>query len=231
MSLGTAVAVASGVHALGSYAYNRYKNNQRKKFGDTAHGKELKRVGEEGTFSQKAKNLIQGGQARASASVAQTAKSSYAGRLASQGLEGSVAGQRGMNEFDIARQRQAGETAGKIELENELSKADAKMTYAKAMTADENERVERERQAGQALVDGLGATAKAGVNAYYSDLATKRRVDAFRGVEDIGQLREAIGRGDLAQEDFMALIYLRMLEERQSPVGTGEEDAPYRGAV
>jgi len=227
MGLGIGLAVATGAHALGTYAYNRYKNNQRKRFDDTAHGKELKRVGEEGTFSQKAKNLIQGGQNRASASVAQTGKSNYAGRLASRGLEGSVAGQRGMNEFDIARQRQAGETAGKIELENELSKASAKMTYAQAMTADENKRIERERQAGQALVDGLGATAKAGVSAYYSDLATKRRVDAFKNFEDVGQLREAVGRRDLTPEDFMTLIYLKMLEERQSPVGAGEEYAPY----
>lgn len=163
-----ALAIASGAKALGSYAYNRYKNNKRKKFGDSAYGQELKRVGEEGSISQKARNIVVGGANRASAGVAQTGKASYAGRLASQGLEGSVAGQRGMNEFDIQRQSDASRTSERVDLANEQSKVEAKLSYAEQKLQDERQREELDRANTNQLISGIGEVAMQGIQGYYA---------------------------------------------------------------
>lgn len=168
MGLGTALAVASGVKALGSYAYNRYKNNKRKKFGDSSLGKELKRIGEEGTFSKKARDVVTGSVARKSASQAQTGKASFAGRLASQGLEGSVAGQRGLSEFDIAQQRDVAESAREVELANEQSKVQARLSYAERKLQDERQREALERQNTEQLIGGLSDVAMQGITAYFA---------------------------------------------------------------
>ena len=215
MGLAAGLAIASGVKALGSFAYNKYKNNKRKKFGDSSLGKELKRIGEEGKFSQKAKGLIQGGANRASANVAQTGKASFAGRLASRGLEGSVAGQRGLNEFDIERQRAVAETGREVELANEGSKVEAKLSFAERKLADEREREGLERANVNQLIGGLGEAPSLGVKAYYGDMATKRRVDAFKNVDNIGALQDAVANNDITQQDFLTIIYLKRLDEQQ----------------
>lgn len=168
IGLAGALAIASGAKALGSYAYNRYKNNKRKKFGDSQYGKELKRIGEEGTFSQKARNIVTGSVARKSAGQAQTGKASYAGRLAAQGLEGSVAGQRGLSEFDIAKQRDVAESARGIELANEQSKVQARLSYAEQKLQDERQREALERENAQQLISGLSDVAMQGITSYFA---------------------------------------------------------------
>ena len=226
MSLAAGLAIAQGVKTLGSYAYNKYKNNQRKKFGDSSYGKELQRIGSEGRFSPTARNEIVGSANRASAGVAQSGKASYAGRIAAQGLEGSVAAQRGMNEYDIQRQRDIADTSSKVTLANEESKVDARLSYAEQKLADDRARQEAEQANTNQLISGLGDLAKQGISAYYGDLDTKRRIDAFKNVDDINKLRESVGRGDLSQQDFLTLIYFKRLEEEQQG-GGGTEFSPY----
>lgn len=207
MGLGTALAIASGVKALGSYAYNRYKNNKRKKFGDSQYGRELKRIGEEGTFSQKARNIVTGSVARKSAGQAQTGKASYAGRLAAQGLEGSVAGQRGLSEFDIAKQRDVAESAREVELANEQSKVQARLSYAEQKLQDERQREALERQNTEQLIGGLGDAVSAGITAGF---------DAKR-IRDIAKMspqaiQSAFDSGDISLDEMLGIR--QILEEQ-----------------
>ena len=203
MSLALALAGVSAATTLGSFAYNRYKNNKRKKFGDSAYGQELKRVGEEGSISQKARNIVVGGSNRASAGVAQTGKASYAGRLASQGLEGSVAGQRGMNEFDIQRQSDASRTSERVDLANEQSKVEAKLSYAEQKLQDERQREELQRANTNQLISGIGDIATSYIgNKLTTELANTKSDNAF-DLKLMEQLRQLPAN---EREDYMTQL-------------------------
>ena len=215
MGLGTALAVAQGVKTLGTYAYNRYKNNQRKKFGDSSLGKELKRIGEEGKYSQQAQNLITGDVARKSAGVAQTGKAGYAGRLAAQGLEGSVAGQRGMSEFDIQQQRDVAGASRKVQMENEASKVQAKLTFAEQKLRDEREREALQRQNVEQLIGGLGEAAGGLINAYYSDKDTKDMINNLLQMNS-ESIAKMIANKQLDEQTLSAMIFLQQLKEQEA---------------
>lgn len=154
-----ALALASGATALASYAKKRYDIANRKKFADSEYGQELSRYAKEGMYSPKARGLVTGSVARQTGATTEAAKSSYAGRLASQGLEGSVAGQRGMNEYDIARQREIADTRREIELKNEESKVKGRLTYAQKLLEDQRTEEQMKSEAIQDLIKGIGGIA------------------------------------------------------------------------
>jgi len=195
MGLGIALAAASGVKALGSYAYNRYKNNKRPKFGDSAYGEELQRIGREGKFSGNARNDIVGRTARESANIGQTGKASFAGRLASQGLEGSVAGQRGLNEFDIQRQEDVSRAGQDVELQNEQSKVDANLSYGQQLLADEQGLSDRHQQNAGQLISGLGSAAAQGITGYFQGKAMT-----------LAEIQKARAAGNITEREYALFV-------------------------
>ena len=228
-----ALALASGATALASYAKKRYDIANRKKFADSEYGQELSRYAKEGMYSPKARGLVTGSVARQTGATTEAAKSSYAGRLASQGLEGSVAGQRGMNEYDIARQREIADTRREIELKNEESKVKGRLTYAQKLLEDQRAEEQMKSEATQDLIKGLGSSVSAFIGEYNQNESYKRKIDAFNNLENLDSMREAVARGDFSREDLLFAIYMKRMQEQQGigvlgeDVPAGEEYAPY----
>ena len=146
------LAIAQGV-GTGLNFLNNYMNKP-KPFGDTAYGKRLKTLSEQGTFSGAAKSNILGGVGKETGNVAQQAKVSYKGRLISQGMGGSIAGQAKLADIDVQRMNKMGETAKGIETENELSKVQYGNEYAQAASQYGQQRQDYNRNMLTGLVQG-----------------------------------------------------------------------------
>ena len=211
MSLAVALAAAKGVQTIGSYVYNRYKNNKRQKFGDSSYGKELQSIGRNGRLSNQARNNIVGGVARNSANIAQTGKASYAGRLAHQGLEGSVAGQRGLNEFDLQRQRSVSEASRTVDLANEQSKVDARLSFAEQSLQDQRMREGLDKQNMNQLLSGLGETAQLGAQAYFGAKTLNQKLDALSQLSDEDLVQMA--RGKLIDLDTLTKLLNKGMDD------------------
>ena len=146
------LAIAQGV-GTGLNFLNNYMNKP-KPFGDTAYGKRLKTLSEQGTFSGAAKSNILGGVGKETGNAAQQAKVGYKGRLISQGMGGSIAGQQGLANIDVQRMNQMGDVAQKIETENELSKVQYGNEYAQAASQYGQQRQDYNKQMLTGLVQG-----------------------------------------------------------------------------
>ena len=203
MALGTALAIAGGAKALGSFAARQAALKRRKKFGETGVGQELARQKKEGMFSPKARGLITGSANRGSAAVAESGKSSFAGRMAAQGLEGSVAAQRGLSDFDRQRQSDVARTAERVELANEQSKVDAAMTFAERKLADEREREAIRAENMQGLIEGLSPIATAGVEDYFAAKTRSEQVDRLRGLDKDTRKQVLINMKDVIPMDVL----------------------------
>lgn len=227
MGLGLALAAIGAVKA-GASAWSKYKaRKERPKFADSEYGQELARFKKEGMYSPTARRNIVGDVARKAGSIGQTAKASYAGRLTAQGLEGSIAGQRGMNEIDIARQKQVAETARDIETKNEMSKVEAGLTYAQELYKDKQIDAAMKAQNRDELIASLGDLATAGVNAYFGDKNYKSKIDAFSNF-DIKKISEMSARGELSEQDLKTMIFIQRLKELETGMDAGgEEYVPY----
>ena len=186
MPLGTALAVTSALAAGGKYLASRYALAKRKKFEDTEFGREQARIAKEGRYTPKARGMITGSVARKAGATAQTGKASFAGRLAAQGLEGSIAGQRGLNEFDIAKQEQVAGAAREVDLANETSKVDAKLSYAENKLRDRREREAMKAQGTQQLIGDLGNV----VSQYISGSAQEKQAIARNVAESAKDERD-----------------------------------------
>ena len=146
--LAIAQGVGTGLNFLTNYM------NKPKPFGQTQYGQRLKTLSEQGTFSGAAKSNIMGGVGKETGNVAQQAKVSYKGRLISQGMGGSIAGQQGLANIDVQRMNKMGETAKGIETENELSKVQYGNEYAQAASQYGQQSKEYNRNMLTGLVQG-----------------------------------------------------------------------------
>ena len=170
-----------------NYLSARREAKNRQPFQKTPYGQELGRIIKEGMYSPKARGLITGSVARRTGEVAQTGKANYLGRLVQQGMGGSIAGQRGINEYDIQRQKQIADTAREIELQNEESKARGRLSYAEAATKDAQERQALENAKAKYLTDLAFQTVSSGgeVAGQYLDSKQSQTAQADKKQADI----------------------------------------------
>ena len=143
-----AQGVGTGINLL-SNIFNRPKP-----FGETAYGRRLKQLSEQGIYSPTAKSNILGGVGKETGNIASQAKAGYKGRLISQGMGGSIAGQRGLADIDVQRMGQMGKVAKDIETQNELSKAQYGLQYAQAATDYGQQLRDYDRNTVMGLVQG-----------------------------------------------------------------------------
>jgi hypothetical protein len=130
----TIAALIKGGGALAKYGISRYQNSKRK-YGNTAMGRELDKIRKQGALSEKFQNNVLGKQNRTLSSQAGSIQARTQGRLVNQGLEGSIAGTRSLAQPNIERMRELGYTSRDLTAQNEQSKIDAGLQYAQGATA------------------------------------------------------------------------------------------------
>lgn len=108
--------------------------NKRKKFGQTEYGQKLRQLSEQGIYSGQTLSGMMGQLGKETGNVAQQAKAGLRGRLISQGMGGSIAGQRSITNIDVQRMDQLKKALKDIQMENERLKAQFGLQYAQAAT-------------------------------------------------------------------------------------------------
>ena len=128
--------------------------NRPKSFDQTSYGKRLKMLSEQGMFSGAAKSNILGQVGAQTGNVAQQAKTDYKGRMISQGMGGSIAGQQGLANIDMQRMGQMSSAAKDIETQNEMSKAQYGLQYDQAKTGYAQQLQDYDRNTVTGLIQG-----------------------------------------------------------------------------
>jgi len=155
--------------AIGGYFAGR--KDRKRKFGETARGRNLQKTVKEGAISPELMNQLLGRQNRALSGVSESEMSARRGEAVSAGLEGSIASRRFIREPALARQRQLGETSRGLAAENAQSKIDAERAFASEKTDYNEQQRAAKRDALVGLIGGVGGAA-AGL---LGDLATNKQ--------------------------------------------------------
>jgi len=128
----------------------------------TAYGKELNRQSAEGIFSPETRQYMMKRFGQNTAQTANQGRGEYSGQMTRMGLENSVAGARGMNEYALKRMQILADKGGEIENQNEMSKISAKEQYGQleyqdkmASYQDKYNRQTMKMQNTQNLISGL----------------------------------------------------------------------------
>jgi len=117
----TLISAASTAYSLGKQLFGKQKS-----FGQTDYGRMLKRLSERGIET----SPITGEISKELANTAQNAKVDLKGRLISQGMGGSIAGQRAISNIDTKRMDQLQKAIKDIQYKNEQLKSQYAMQYA-----------------------------------------------------------------------------------------------------
>ena len=148
--LGT--ALVKGGTALAKYLWGRMNQPE---FGETSYAKRLKERMNIGKYGPAQRREIIGDVAKTAGNIAQGAKAGYRGRLASQGMLGSVAGMGKQAEIDAQAITPVSDTARKINVANVESKEQAKDEYAMAETSWAERVRQQKGENRQQLVGGV----------------------------------------------------------------------------
>ena len=159
MAIGTLAALAA-TKAIGStVGYFAGRRNKPKKFGETAAGQFYRRIGAQGRISPTARSQILTRQGQVAGDVAQRRSADIRGYLASQGFGSSVAGSALVDAPQAGVQKQLGQTARDIEIQNELSKVGGQEAFARGQTSREDARRQFSAALNQNLIGGLTGAA------------------------------------------------------------------------
>lgn len=152
MALGTLAAIKGGI-AVGKWAYNRIFNKP-KSFDQTAYGKRLKLLSEQGDISEQARSNIMSSVGRDTGNIAQSGRVAYHGRLTSMGIGDSISGIRGARDYDTDYMSTVAKTGENIETQNELSKARYATQYAQEKSGYAGKIADYNRQTDAGLIEG-----------------------------------------------------------------------------
>jgi len=203
MALATTLALLKGGAAIGGFLANRFGPNRR--FEDTAYGKRLKLLSNQGAFSPQARSNIVGGVAREAGGVAQREKAAFRGGLIQRGMEGSIAGQRGLADIGTKAIDTVSRARKDIETRNELSKERARNEFAQGKTSFQERLRQRNEAATGQLVSGLFG---AGIGLVQGKMAEKAAAQEFGLKEGEFKRRKA---GTLI--DFLKMRDLRKKDQ------------------
>jgi len=226
MSLLAMAGIAAAGEAI-KWGVNRYNESKRPKFKDSAYAKEMLRRKKEGIYSPEAMNQMQGDANRQYGSSAETGRARYMGNLVAQDMGGSIAAQRGANQFGIDAARAKSNFAGELSTENEMSKITAADQYNQALYQDKQQSWQNKSQANQQLVGGLTDAA----TGYF---AGKIKADGsqYKVPANLGQMtgvqlfEEARNMGGDPQQNLLQLLALKRQmasggQQYLQPVGQG----------
>lgn len=186
----TAGSVAGGVM---DYRQTRRRISElmAKPYSSTEEGKYLEQVGREGIYSPREEAQLMSSVSRATAQGAQEARQQYQGLLASRGLQGSVAAQRGLNEVELARMGQIADIARDVRLSEEQTKEQAQRDYASRATQYDQAREERisnlDYQGRRALLAGITGGVESGLQtgaAYFQGKAASAEAGREADLEE-----------------------------------------------
>lgn len=152
--------IAGGVQ-LGSSLYDYYQSskNRTPRFENTALGQYYTRVSREGAISPSARRNLLGTFGAEAGTVAANRKANIRGRLASMGLENSIAGVSALDSPGAELQTQIGNESQRISLLNEQSKEDALRALAEGKTASREQRRFEGNTARTNLLGGISSAA------------------------------------------------------------------------
>lgn len=154
-------------------------------FDSTSYGRELARTAKEGKYSPGAMSTIVGQAGARAGQVAQESKADIRGYLQARGMGNSIAGAKMLSSPDAVRMRTVSDTAGKLTADNELSKTQARMDYARArMGYDEGRRAEDNAATGD-LVGGLAGAAGNAYKGYIGDQREGEFNTEFKTAQDL----------------------------------------------
>lgn len=214
MAIGTALAVSQA--GMEIYKYIQKRGKAMKRFGQTEVGRHLRTLSKRGIYSGKAKAEILGGVGKVAGNVEQQRRARMRGYLASRGMLGSIASVKTLEEPSIETARIVSGAKSKIEIENELSKAQALREYAALRTDwQERRRLEKRGDVSKLATDIVGAGVT-GFQAYMQEKQLglqERRLDLteeqaksmaeYRGA--MAEYYENLGKGKEPSEGMSAL--------------------------
>lgn len=143
------LTILSGVST--AYSLGKQLFGKQKSFADTELGRKLKELSQKGIDTQPIIGEISGNLAN----VSQQGKTALKGRLISQGMGGSIAGQRAISEIDTKRMDKLQKAIKDIQMKNEQLKTQYALQYAQAGTEYDTA---QQQQESAALSDLLGVS-------------------------------------------------------------------------
>ncbi len=153
----TGTAIFQGIKTVGGFLNSLI--NKPKSFGKTAYAKRLKQLMKEGSITGTEKSSIIGNVSRLAGNVASKAKSGFAGRLAAQGMGGSIAGEEKLADIETKAINEIGSTERAIDVENAIAKKRARDEYAAAKSQYGEANQQYKNKAVGNLIGGLADTA------------------------------------------------------------------------
>ena len=135
-------------------------------FSNTAQGRYLKGIKQEGLYDQGQESKLIGDVARKANTQAALSNKNYQGQMINKGTEGSVANIRAMKESEQGVRKQVGQTASDLYFSEQSAKKNAE-----AQLAAGTDKVKAEKR--NALIGLLTGTATAGVDAAISGSQNK----------------------------------------------------------
>lgn len=175
-------AAIQGGSTILSYAARK----KTPKFEHTSYGRELGRMSREGKYSPAARANIAGQAGAKAGQVAQEQKADIRGYLEARGMGNSIAGAKALSSPDTARMRTVSETAGLVEEENELSKSNARLEYARARGQYDEARRAEENQAASQLIGGFGGALSSAYSSYSGEQQNSEINSQLEEVKSLG---------------------------------------------
>lgn len=206
---------AMAIPKLANYALTRraIKNLPKvPKAKNSLYGQELERQSKQGIYSPETRQYMMSRIGQNTAQAANQGRGQYSGQLTRMGLENSIAGQRGMNEFALKRMKTMADKGQEIESQNELSKVYAREKYGQldyqdkmAAYQDKYNRRTMLMQNTQNLINGL--------TSIIPDVAQKLEPTGFQGIVneyhksgDPAGLMYNLMQSGLSQEDALKVM-------------------------
>tara|TARA_R110002020_G_scaffold195517_1_gene396529 strand:- start:178 stop:804 length:627 start_codon:yes stop_codon:yes gene_type:complete len=149
-------------------------------FSNTAQGRYLKGIKQEGLYDQGQESKLIGDVARKANTQAALSNKNYQGQMINKGTEGSVANIRAMKESEQNVRKQVGQTASDLYFNEQSAKKNAESQLAMG-----SDKVKAEKR--NALIGLLTGTTTAGVDATISGVQNKSVQDAmskYKGSEN-----------------------------------------------
>ncbi len=175
--------------------------NKPDKFEDTAQGKRLKYISQHGSISPGQRSIMLGNISKETGNIASQAKADFSGRLVSQGMGGSIAGQEKLADIDTERMKPITEMSERLDLVNEQSKFQAANEFAQGQTMSDQAIKQNKAQTWGGLIGGLGGAVGAGY------------AESMKDSKSISELTKQYHNGEIADDVFVAKLFQSGMKE------------------
>lgn len=129
-----AEATRSAGNTLGTEYDRQARIASTKRFNNTDYGSYLQNIADEGLYSKSEEQQMMGDAARTAEQYSSNARQGYMAQLAGSGLEGSVAGARGIGEIDSAKVQAMTNAQQNLQTQEKSAERQAEEAYARGAT-------------------------------------------------------------------------------------------------